>query len=116
MTVVPGGLMNVAKAIKGRNSTAPWEPQARVDFAEVERRFHLEYGQPRRHNPLEPLDDLIFVLLSRMTEGAKYPRMYIDECEVSVSIQQELEEARFANFCASSHQPAQAHSTEGVHV
>ena len=48
-----------------------------MDLAEVERRLRAEYGQPRHHNPEAPLDDLIFVLLSRMTQETKYRRTYV---------------------------------------
>lgn len=35
------------------------------------------YGSPRHHNPEDPLDDLIFLVLSRMTQEVKYRRTYI---------------------------------------
>ena len=35
-----------------------------------------EYGQPRHFNPADPLDDLIFLVLSRMTQEVKYIRTY----------------------------------------
>ena len=34
------------------------------------------YGQPRHFNPEDPLDDLIFLVLSRMTQELKYVRTY----------------------------------------
>ncbi len=43
---------------------------------EIERRLREEYDQPRHHNPEDPLDDLIFVALSRMTQEVKYLRAY----------------------------------------
>ncbi len=43
---------------------------------EIERRLRHEYGQPRHHNPHDPLEDLIFILLSRMTQEVKYVRTY----------------------------------------
>lgn len=43
---------------------------------ELERRLRAEYGSPRHHNPDDPLDDLIFVVLSRMTQEVKYLRTY----------------------------------------
>lgn len=48
--------------------------QARL--REVERRLRDAYGRPRHHNPKDPLDDLIFVVLSRMTQEVKYLRTY----------------------------------------
>ena len=43
---------------------------------EIERRLRARYGQPRHHNPEDPLDDLVFVALSRMTQEVKYLRTY----------------------------------------
>ena len=43
---------------------------------EIERRLRIAYGQPRHFNPREPLDDLIFLVLSRMTQEIKYVRTY----------------------------------------
>ena len=43
---------------------------------EIESRLRSEYGQPRHHNPTDPLDDLIFLVLSRMTQETKYVRTY----------------------------------------
>jgi endonuclease III len=45
-------------------------------LAEIEQRLRLEYGQPRHSNPVRPLDDLIFLVLSRMTQEVKYVRTY----------------------------------------
>jgi endonuclease III len=42
----------------------------------IERRLRLEYGRPRHFNPTDPLDDLIFLVLSRMTQEVKYVRTY----------------------------------------
>jgi len=42
----------------------------------IELRLRDAYGQPRHHNPTEPLDDLIFLVLSRMTQETKYVRTY----------------------------------------
>ena len=42
----------------------------------IERRLREAYGQPRHHNPSDPLDDLIFLVLSRMTQEVKYLRTY----------------------------------------
>lgn len=56
-----------AAAVKDRD-------RARV--AEVERRLREAYGQPRHQNPEDPLDDLVFVMLSRMTQQRKYVRTY----------------------------------------
>lgn len=43
---------------------------------EIERRLRQTYGQPRHYNPTDPLDDLIFLVLSRMTQEVKYLRTY----------------------------------------
>jgi len=43
---------------------------------EIESRLRARYGQPRHHNPEDPLDDLVFVALSRMTQEVKYLRTY----------------------------------------
>ena len=43
---------------------------------EIERRLRIAYGQPRHFNPTDPLDDLIFLVLSRMTQEIKYVRTY----------------------------------------
>jgi len=47
-----------------------------IFLPEIERRLRAQYGQPRHHNPLDPLDDLIFLMLSRMTQEVKYIRTY----------------------------------------
>lgn len=39
-------------------------------------RLRERYGSPRHFNPSDPLDDLIFVALSRMTQEVKYVRTY----------------------------------------
>lgn len=54
----------------------PFEPGSRDHVAEVERRLRSVYGCPRHHNPEDPLDDLIFLVLSRMTQEIKYVRTY----------------------------------------
>lgn len=42
----------------------------------IERRLRTAYGQPRHHNPRNPLNDLMFLVLSRMTQETKYIRTY----------------------------------------
>ena len=42
----------------------------------IEQRLRTAYGQPRHFNPEDPLDDLIFLVLSRMTQEIKYVRTY----------------------------------------
>ena len=42
----------------------------------IEHRLRMKYGQPRHFNPEDPLDDLIFLVLSRMTQEIKYVRTY----------------------------------------
>ncbi len=56
-----------------RTDTAS-EVQARL--REIEARLRAAYGQPRHHNPRDALDDLVFVMLSRMTQEVKYVRTY----------------------------------------
>lgn len=43
---------------------------------EIESRLRNRYGAPRHFNPIDPLDDLIFLVLSRMTQELKYRRTY----------------------------------------
>ena len=43
---------------------------------EIEQRLRKAYGRPRHFNPEDPLDDLIFIVLSRMTQEIKYVRTY----------------------------------------
>lgn len=45
-------------------------------WREIEARLRATYGQPRHHNPEDPLDDLVFLVLSRMTQEVKYVRTY----------------------------------------
>jgi len=52
------------------------KPDARRRLAEIERRLRSAYGHPCHHNPSDPLDDLIFLVLSRMTQEVKYLRTY----------------------------------------
>jgi endonuclease III len=56
-----------------RRRTIKWPEQK---IRELERVLRNEYGRPRHHNPRDPLDDLIFVVLSRMTQEIKYLRTY----------------------------------------
>ena len=60
------------------NNRRPTEAAARVGYriGEIERRLRTAYGQPRHFNPTDPLDDLIFLVLSRMTQEIKYVRTY----------------------------------------
>lgn len=51
-------------------------PGSPEHIAEVERRLRGVYGCPRHHNPEAPLDDLVFLVLSRMTQEVKYVRTY----------------------------------------
>jgi endonuclease III len=38
--------------------------------------LRAQYGSPRHSNPEDPLDDLIFIMLSTMTTGPSYERVY----------------------------------------
>ena len=58
-----------------RGSTVPETADVRR-LREIEARLRREYGQPRHFNPADPLDDLIFLVLSRMTQEIKYIRTY----------------------------------------
>ena len=60
------------------NNRRPTEAAAREGYriGEIERRLRTAYGQPRHFNPTDPLDDLIFLVLSRMTQEIKYVRTY----------------------------------------
>jgi endonuclease III len=52
------------------------KPEGQRRLREIERVLRTEYGRPRHHNPPDPLDDLVFVVLSRMTQEVKYVRTY----------------------------------------
>lgn len=60
------------------NNGRPTEAAAREGYhiGEIERRLRMVYGEPRHFNPTDPLDDLIFLVLSRMTQEIKYVRTY----------------------------------------
>ena len=51
-------------------------PTNKFRIREIEERLKTAYGRPRHFNPLDPLDDLIFLVLSRMTQEIKYVRTY----------------------------------------
>jgi len=42
----------------------------------IEAILRQTYGSPRHYNPTDPLDDLVFLVLSRMTQEVKYRRTY----------------------------------------
>ncbi len=60
------------------NNRRPTESATRdgCRIGEIECRLRTAYGQPRHFNPTDPLDDLIFLILSRMTQETKYVRTY----------------------------------------
>ena len=58
-----------------RGSTVP-EAADVHRLREIDDRLRREYGRPRHFNPADPLDDLIFLVLSRMTQEVKYVRTY----------------------------------------
>jgi endonuclease III len=62
-------------AMKTRKSIQV-KPDSPRRLRQIERRLRAAHGQPRHHNPSDPLEDLIFVLLSRMTQEVKYLRTY----------------------------------------
>jgi len=45
-------------------------------ICEIEGRLRRCYGRPRLENPADPLEDLVFIVLSRMTQEVKYTRTY----------------------------------------
>lgn len=47
-----------------------------VSIGRIAQVLEEAYGSPRHHNPNDPLDDLIFIVLSRMTQEVKYLRTY----------------------------------------
>jgi len=66
---------NHVDAMKTRKSYEV-KPSGSKRLREVECRLRAAHGQPRHHNPADPIDDLIFVVLSRMTQEVKYLRTY----------------------------------------
>jgi endonuclease III len=50
--------------------------QRRRKAANTVRLLRRTYGTPRHGNPDDPLDDLIFVILSQMTTGPSYERVF----------------------------------------
>ena len=58
---------------RGSTESAPGDGRR---IREIERRLKNAYGRPRHFNPADPLDDLIFLVLSRMTQELKYVRTY----------------------------------------
>ena len=60
--------------VNRRSTVAPLGVDRRI--RDIERRLRKTYGQPRHENPSDPLDDLIFIVLSRMTQETKYVRSY----------------------------------------
>lgn len=60
-------------ASRGSTESAPGDGRR---IREIERRLKKVYGRPRHFNPEDPLDDLIFLVLSRMTQEVKYVRTY----------------------------------------
>ena len=60
-------------ASRGSTESAPGDSRR---IREIERRLKKVYGRPRHFNPEDPLDDLIFLVLSRMTQEVKYVRTY----------------------------------------
>lgn len=51
-------------------------PRNEIRLRAIEERLRTTYGRPRHFNPPDPLDDLIFLVLSRMTQEIKYVRTY----------------------------------------
>ena len=59
-----------------RRGSRDAQPDDGDQVREIERRLRKTYGQPRHFNPEDPLDDLVFLVLSRMTQEIKYVRTY----------------------------------------
>ena len=64
------------EAMKTRKSARVKARNDSERLTEIERRLREAHGQPRHHNPSDPLDDLIFLVLSRMTQQTKYLRTF----------------------------------------
>jgi len=60
--------------MKTRKSRLVKSEEARL--RRIEATLRETYGSPRHYNPTDPLDDLIFLVLSRMTQEIKYRRAY----------------------------------------
>lgn len=60
--------------MKTRKSRLVKREEARL--RRIEAILRETYGSPRHYNPADPLDDLIFLVLSRMTQEVKYRRTY----------------------------------------
>lgn len=58
------------------SASPPPQPCSATAIRAIEARLRATYGAPRHHNPIDPLDDLVFVVLSRMTQEVKYLRTY----------------------------------------
>lgn len=69
-------LRKVSELGEQGDDSADIDGHTAVDLFEVERRLRALYGRPRHHNPSAPLDDLIFIILSRMTQETKFVRTY----------------------------------------
>jgi endonuclease III len=69
---------------KGRRERKPqpWSPsprrlaQLRVRAAEASARLHAAYGSPNHNNKADPLDELIFIILSQMTTHHSFGRVF----------------------------------------
>jgi endonuclease III len=48
----------------------------RTRASQVARRLDVEYGSPNLKNKSDPLDELIFIILSQMTTGPSYERVF----------------------------------------
>ncbi len=64
------------QAAMNNRRSAEAAARERYRIEEIEQRLRTAYGQPRHFNPTDPLDDLIFLVLSRMTQETKYVRTY----------------------------------------
>jgi endonuclease III len=69
---------SLVRVVGERRTRSPRPSKARLKtrLHAIEARLRRQYGQPRHHNPADPLDDLIFIVLSRMTQEVKYVRTY----------------------------------------
>lgn len=70
------GIASSQRAAMARRGSGESVPDDDHRAREIERRLRKAYGQPRHFNPEDPLDDLIFLVLSRMTQEIKYVRTY----------------------------------------
>jgi endonuclease III len=58
------------------NRPLPSKATLRRRVSRIARILHITYGSPRHDNKDDPLDELVFILLSQMTTGPSFNRVY----------------------------------------